>query len=96
MSVTSKKWLLVVAVIAVCIVHATLFYFRFHHNTGASVQLLIGTFWAAVVFLCVSLRWLKRSKLHVVIAMFVGGAIILPSAETNISWTLWALMGFVS
>ena len=96
MSETSKKWLIVVAVVAVCILHATLFYFRFHHNTGASVQLLIGTFWAAVIFLCVSLRWIKRSKLHAVIAIFLGGAIILPGAETSISWTLWTVMGFVS
>jgi hypothetical protein len=95
MSGTSKKWLIVAAVILVCSLHATLFYFRWHHNTGASVQVLIGTFWAAVIFLCFSLRWIKESKLHLVVALISGVAAMIPSAETSITWTLWSVMSFV-
>jgi uncharacterized membrane protein YjjB (DUF3815 family) len=96
MSETSKKWLIVAAVILVCSLHATLFYLRWHHNTGASVQVLIGTFWAAVIFLCLSWRWLKESKVHVIVALVPGVAALLPGAETSITWTIWSVMSFVS
>ena len=96
MSETSKKWLIVAAAILVCSLHATLFYLRWHHNTGASVQVLIGTFWVAVIFLCLSLRWIKESKVHVVVALIPGVAALLPGAETSITWTIWSVMSFVS
>ena len=96
MSETSKRWLIVAAAILVCGLHATLFYLRWHHNTGASVQVLIGTFWTAVIFLFFSIKRIKASKVHLVVALFFGLAAILPGAETCITWTIWSVMSFVS
>ena len=81
-----KTWLLVAIAVALCAVHATLFYLRWYHNMGASAGVLTVTFWVAVSSLVSCLILIKGSNKSAKLSLLVGVVILLPGAMTCINW----------
>jgi hypothetical protein len=91
---STKTWPLVAIAVAMCAVHATLFYLRWYHNMGASASVLTVTFWVAISSLVSCLILIKGSKKSVKLSLLLGVVILLPGAMTCINWTIWSVLGF--
>ena len=90
----TKTWLLVAIAVAICAVHATLFYLRWHYNIGTSAAVLTVTFWVAISSLVSCLILINGSKKSAKLSLLVAVVILLPGAMTCINWTIWSVLGF--
>ena len=93
---STKAWLLVAIAVALCAVHATLFYLRWYHNMGASAGMLTVTFWVAISSLVSCLILIKGSRKSAKLSLLVGVVILLPGAMTCINWTIWSVLGLLA
>ena len=90
-----RVWFLAAAIVVLCLLHAGLFHVRWYHNAGASIPVLLATFWLAFLVLCLAFRWWRHGKLPVLSAQLVGLVILLPGAGTSLSWTLWSVLSLL-
>ena len=91
-----RFWAGLTTALLLCALQALLFHLRWHHNLGATPNLLIAGFWIACLALMAQASRIRAHRTPTLVALVIGCALLFPGASTSFHWTVWTVLGWLN
>ena len=80
--------------IFVSVIHTLLYFLIINGQIDINARMLVVSFWLIIFFLTSSFVWIKKDTKLIIVSSFVCILILIPTAESCMTWTAWSINGF--